>query len=200
MSEIVEELKRPVLTFPKAEAQAVTQAFAAAGCILEYGSGGSTLLAAGMPGKRVFTVESDANWLAGLRRWFAVNPPRAKLVLHHADIGPTKAWGYPVDEKQFRKWPGYPNSVWERPDFQHPDMVLIDGRFRLACLLTTMLRIKQPTVVLVDDYIDRGEYHEAELLQKPMAMIGRMARFELTPQPFPQDWMGWVAGSYLRLL
>ena len=59
--------QRPVLTLPPAEAEALRAAYAIADVILEYGSGGSTALAAEMPGKTVFSVESDAAWLAGMQ-------------------------------------------------------------------------------------------------------------------------------------
>ncbi|MBW6505628.1 MAG: hypothetical protein K0B00_02625 [Rhodobacteraceae bacterium] len=191
-------LERPRLTLPPDEAAALARAYGAAGVILEYGSGGSTVLAAEMPGKRVFSVESDKEWLGGMARWFAANPPKAELVLHHADIGPTGPWGKPLDDASFRKWPGYPNSVWDRPDFVHPDVVLVDGRFRAACFATVALRITRPVTVLVDDYIDRPPYHEVETLAPRAEMIGRMARFELAPQPFPAQRMAWLLGLFLR--
>lgn len=190
--------QRPVLTMPEPEAAHVAGAFAEAGVILEYGAGGSTVLAAEMPGKTVFSVESDPAHVARLQDWFAVEPPRADVRLHHADIGPTVEWGRPADERAFRRWPGYPISVWDRPDFLHPDVVLIDGRFRVACLLTTAFRITRPVVALVDDYRGRKPYHAVEPFLRPAMMIGRMARFDLEPTPFPVDRLGWVMNFYMR--
>lgn len=43
----------PALSFPPAEAEAVRRAYAAE-VVLEYGSGGSTVLAAAMPGIRTW--------------------------------------------------------------------------------------------------------------------------------------------------
>lgn len=189
---------RPVLTLPAEEAAAVTAAYAAAGVILEYGSGGSTVLAAEQPGKVIFSVESDAKWLADMQAWFAMTPPASTLHLHYGDIGPTKAWGHPRDAASFRKWPKYPISVWDLPEFLHPDLVLIDGRFRAACFLTCLFRSTQPMTVLWDDYSDRPIYHQVESLVKPVAMIGRMARFDITPMPMPVDRLAWVIEIYLR--
>ena len=189
---------RPHLTLPPDAAAAVARAYGAAGVILEYGSGGTTVLAAEMPGKLVFSVESDKAWLEGMARWFAANPPKADLRLHHADIGPTGPWGKPASDTSFRKWPLYPNSVWDRADFVHPDVVLIDGRFRAACFATVALRITRPVTVLVDDYIDRPAYHEVERLAPRAEMIGRMARFELSPQPFQPAALAWLMGLFLR--
>lgn len=190
--------KRPRLMMPDSEAFALVEHYNHAGVILEYGSGGSTVLASEMASKPIFSVESDKEWLDMMKVWFVENPPISMPILHHGDIGPTKAWGHPVDEKAYRRWPGYPNSVWQRADFQHPDVVLIDGRFRVACWLTVLFQITRPITVLFDDYLDRPYYHRVEDLVKPAEMIGRMARFELTPTTVPADRLGWIIDAYLR--
>jgi len=189
---------RPKLTLPAAEAAAVRLAYAQADVILEYGSGGSTVLAAEMPGKVIVSVESDADWLGNMHAYFAAHPPVSPPVLHLADIGPTRGWGHPKDETGFRSWPDYPLSVWDLPDFLHPDLVFIDGRFRAACFLTCLFRSTKPMTVLWDDYIDRAFYHRVEELVKPVEMIGRMARFEISPMPLPVDRLAWVIETYLR--
>ena len=189
---------RPVLTMPAAEAAEVARRFSAAEAILEYGSGGTTVLAAELPGKTVLSVESDVKWLRKMRGYFEANPPLAKLTLHHGKIGRTKAWGQPMDDQHLRKWPGYALGIWDQPEFVHPDVVLIDGRFRAACFLTTLFRIKRPVTVLWDDYIDRPSYHEVESLAKPVEMIGRMARFEVAPRPVPADRLAWIMDVFLR--
>lgn len=191
-------ISRPELTLPPDEAKAVINAYGAASVILEYGSGGSTVLAAEMPGKVVFSVESSAEWLAGMQGYFALNPPLATVYLHHGDIGPTKEWGKPVNEKHIRQWPGYPLSVWDLPDFSHPDLVLIDGRFRAACFLTCLFKSTKPMTVLWDDYAERKFYHRVEELVKPVEMIGRMARFEIAPMAVPVDRLPWILDIYLR--
>ena len=193
-------VKRPVLTMPEDEAAEVARGYAAASVILEYGSGGSTVLAAEMPGKTVFSVESDAKWLGMMRRYFDQNPPLGQIILHHGKIGQTKAWGQPKTNALFRKWPGYPVGIWDLPGFVHPDVVLIDGRFRSACFLTTLFRITRPVTVLWDDYIDRPSYHEVESLAKPVEMVGRMARFEVAPTPVPADQLAWIMDNFLRPL
>lgn len=190
--------ERPELTLRPVVAAAVREAYAGAETILEYGAGGSTVLAAELPGKVVFTVESDAEWMARLEGWFDAHPPAARLTLHHADIGPTRDWGHPLDESAVKRWPGYALSVWDRKDFEHPDVVLIDGRFRVACLLATAFRISRPVTVLFDDYAPRRHYHSVEAMLRPVAMIGRMARFELAPQPVPADRLGWIIPYFLR--
>jgi hypothetical protein len=192
--------ERPVLTLPPVEAEAVRAAYAGAEVILEYGSGGSTVLAAEMPGKTVFSVESDAAWLAGMQDWFAHNPPRAQVHLHHANIGPTREWGYPGSDASFRRWPSYPVSVWDLPEFRHPDVVLIDGRFRAACFLTTLFRITRPVRVLWDDYTGRPEYHAMEAFSPRTGTIGRMAVFDARPTQIPAEKLGLILTTYLRAM
>ncbi len=186
----------PVLTLPEAEAAALLAAYGRARTILEYGSGGSTAVAAKLPGRVVFSVESDADWLAGLAAWFEADRPVASLHLHHADIGPTGKWGAPRDGKSRDRYPGYALSVWDRPDFVQPDVVLIDGRFRVGCFLATLFRSSRPVTVLWDDYAGRPVYHVVERYVRPVAWHGRMARFEVTPIPVPPADLGWIVSQF----
>jgi hypothetical protein len=73
--------------------------------------------------------------------------------------------------------------------------VLVDGRFRAACLVAVLLRAKRPTTVLFDDYLKRGCYHGVEKLARKEEVVGRMARFTVTPGQIPPEMMteaiGW---------
>ena len=176
----------PKLTFPPEVAERVRAAYAAAETILEYGSGGSTLLAAEL-GRRCVSVESDGAWATAMRDWIARAHPEAPVRIHRAYIGSTKAWGRPRSSLRWLRYPlfwRYPRSVWSLPGFAHPDVILIDGRFRLACFLTALTKIRRPTKVLWDDYTTRPAYALAERYAKPTAVVGRMAEFEITPRPF----------------
>lgn len=189
-------VKAPKLTLPDIEAEVVRTAYGAARTILEYGSGGSTVIAGDVAGATVFSVENDGDWARMMQGWFAENPPKAQVTLHHADLGPTKAWGMPVNNRRVHLWPGYPNSVWDLPGFVAPEVVLIDGRFRLACFLTVLYRTPGPVRVLWDDYTGRKPYHIAERLSQPVAIHGRMAEFHLTPQTLAPGDLGWVAEAF----
>lgn len=172
------------LTFGDAEARFLARAYAGAGTILEYGSGGSTVLAAEL-GARVFAVESDRDWAARLASHVAGVSDRVQV--HWADIGPTGAWGVPLKPREHRKFHCYALSVWDRPDFVQPDLVLIDGRFRCACLVAVMLRTNRPVTVLFDDYARRRYYHGVERLARKEELVGRMARFTVTPGAIPPE-------------
>ena len=179
---------RPELTMPAAEAGHLAEVYAGAAAIPEYGSGGSTVLAAEMPGKRVVSVESDKAWAGKMRRWFAAHPPAegAKVEIVWSDIGPTKDWGQPADQSGWKRFPRYPLGVWQRDGFEHPDVVLVDGRFRVGCVLATAYSIARPVTVLFDDYANRDRHHGVEeFVGAPARIVGRMAEFRLEPRAVP---------------
>jgi hypothetical protein len=181
------------LTFPRREANLVRQSYAKASVILEYGSGGSTLLAAEL-GKKIISVESDKAWAERLSARLTPFPGAA---VHHVYVGPTLKWGMPSRPRFHGRFHQYALSVWDRPDLGDPDLVLIDGRFRAACLAAVMLRARRPTTVLFDDYSDRPHYHGVEKLACKEETVGRMARFTVTPGVIPPEQLteaiGWFS-------
>ncbi len=180
-------MTRPHLTMPDAEAALLRGIYEDADTILEYGSGGSTVLAGDMVGKSVFSVESDKKWATMMRDWFVSNPPASKVEVIWADIGPTKEWGHPKDDRAWKRYGRYPLAVWDREDMAHPDVVLVDGRFRLGCVLATAFRITRPVTLLFDDYLRRKHYHTVEDYVGVPEITGRMARFEIKPQAIPPE-------------
>lgn len=171
----------PALSFPAEEAAFVRERYAQARVILEYGSGGSTVLAAGMPGKRVFSVESDRDWSLRLQARLEAGDLPSAATVHYVDIGATGAWGRPVGPQAWQRFWRYPASVWDAPWFRHPDLVLIDGRFRTACFMAVLVRITRPVTILFDDYQNRAVYHDVERFCRPVETVGRLARFEAVP-------------------
>ena len=178
---------RPELTMPEPEAALLRAEYAQADVILEYGSGGSTVLAGEMPGKTVLSVESDKDWALMMRAWFRDYPPAegASVDVIWSDVGETKEWGRPVNDREWRRYPRYALEVWGLPEFRHPDVVLVDGRFREGCALAAGFMAQHPLVLLFDDYAQRKNYHAVEEFLGTPEMTGRMARFDVTPQPVP---------------
>ena len=150
--------------------------------ILEYGSGGSTLLAA-RGGACVVSVESDKAWAQNMRKCLSRESLENRARIHYANIGPTRAWGYPEKYSRWRNihYAAYSRSVWFRPDLRHPSIVLIDGRFRVGCFFYCAYRIKHKTRFIFDDYIGREHYKAVEILSAPNIIIGRMAVFDMEP-------------------
>ncbi|WP_432768251.1 hypothetical protein [Sphingopyxis sp.] len=123
--------------------------------LLEFGCGGSTVVAA----RRVPTivsVDSNSEWLTKV----GTDPAVAARAFtpFYADIGPVGEWGHPIDDTRIRDWPRYHAAVW-RHIKGSPDVVLLDGRFRVACALQALIHAKPDTVLLFHDFADRPQYH-----------------------------------------
>lgn len=184
------------LTFPEEEAHFLMKNYASADVILEYGSGGSTVLAAKMANKYVVSVESDKQWAISLQKHIDASRYDTRSIVYYSDIGPTGAWGRPLDETHWRKFSTYSTHVWAQPFFRQPDVVLIDGRLRAASFVATCLRVKKPTKILFDDYTNREAYHIVEKIAKPISICGRMAEFLVEPTEYPI----WVHDLFNALL
>jgi protein O-GlcNAc transferase len=187
----------PRLTFSPAVLQCLRDAYTQAETILEYGSGGSTDLAASL-GKRVFSVESDRVWAQSMRDYLNAAYPSAEVTTHYVDIGRTKSWGRPVNGKRMADYHHYPLAIWDSAGFVVPDVILIDGRFRVACLCAAILKIDRPTRVLFDDYSNRPDYAVVEAYVKPSAIVENMAVFDLVPTSVPKDHLTWMIGSFVQ--
>lgn len=123
--------------------------------LLEFGCGGSTIVAARQV-RQIISVDSDPAWLAKVQAEIA--DEAVDFTPFHADIGPVGDWGYPVDTAKLRDWPRYHTHIWRRLSGS-PDAVLIDGRFRVACLLQAVIHCKPDCIFLFHDFPDRTHYH-----------------------------------------
>lgn len=148
---------------------------------LEYGSGGSTILANQVVTNLV-SVDSDASFLGDVRRKLDEHERRAMIKLIHVNIGLTEHWGMPVFTKptrrRLRRWEEYAKAPWRyfRTIGQQPDLVLVDGRFRVACVLESLLSLSplSTTQILLDDYVGRPHYDVVEQFAD-IELAGRMA-------------------------
>lgn len=161
----------------------------AAACYLEYGGGGSTLLAAQCGVAHVFTVESDRSFAASLRRRLARDGHAARVQVTDVDIGETGRWGYPLTQRRIADWPSYPLDIWT--DLARlrlaPDLILIDGRFRIACFLATLLHARPGATILFDDYEDRiAHYGQAGRFLKRDRILGGAGLFTVPAEPARQ--------------
>jgi hypothetical protein len=164
----------------------LSERLSSSSCFLEYGAGGSTMLAAEIGVPKIYSVESDRAFLCAVKEAVAEVAPAAKLFDQYVDIGPTVEWGNPRDSSKATKWPLYSSSIWSEIITQSeddPDLVLIDGRFRVASFLATLIFAKPGTTILFDDYVDRPHYHVVEKYLRPVSQAGRMAEFRTNDNP-----------------
>lgn len=154
---------------------------------LEYGAGASTLAAYDL-NRQFVTVESDQHFLKSVEDACSSRSPdqeRDLGVFIHADIGPTGTWGKPLFPSIPRpnRWKSYPYAPWARlGNHFRSDLILVDGRFRVACALTVALQQQNSSWLLMfDDYADRREYWATESFLRLRERCGRMAIFEPSP-------------------
>jgi hypothetical protein len=147
-------------------------------CYVEYGSGGSTAYAvtvAHVP--IVISVESDLKWHQKLVE--SLDGVNSRLYLHHCDIGEVREWGAPKNRDRIDDFWKYMVSPWRVARLNHvvPDTVLIDGRFRVASFLFSLLNARAGTLFLFDDYFDRPYYFVVEEFCRLHERHGRMGVF-----------------------
>jgi hypothetical protein len=154
---------------------------------LEYGSGGSTVLASRFV-KKLFCVESDAWFLRAVERKLHASGSVSENHFLHANIGLTEFWGKPAFTNstagRLRRWSRYPQLPWKflESDGVVPDLILIDGRFRIACMLESLTHLDdQSTTICFDDYFDREAYSIVERFADMFDRAGRMALFRKKP-------------------
>lgn len=167
--------------FEPAGVDAFKAELAKASSYLEFGSGGSTVLAdrAGIP---AVSVESDAIYAKAVRS--RLTSGRVRLVT--PDIGMTGEWGTPLFRSE-AKWRRYVEAPFPIEPF--PDFVLVDGRFRVACALkTAQLAFEngKSATLMFDDYMGRPYYHEVETYLREPKIIGRAAFFQIGLVSVPQ--------------
>ncbi|MFY9295015.1 MAG: hypothetical protein WAP03_30680 [Methylorubrum rhodinum] len=140
--------------------EAAFRSFASrAGSYFEFGIGGSTHAAAELVKGRVVAIDSDQEWVDKARK--AIGPSEYERTLLRVDIGPTGQWGYPIDGLGSEQHRRYYNAIAEHQP-QDFDLCLVDGRFRIACLIASLRSTRPDTVVAFHDYRIRDHYHPAE--------------------------------------
>ncbi len=140
---------------------------------VEYGGGGSTSSALTMGSKVVISVESDFKFHKALKN---LSKSKSYIPLY-ANIGLTTKWGQPLFKSPQNKWIRYPIAPLIELDKRKliPDVVLIDGRFRVASTLAMILYcIGQSTIFLIDDFRDRPEYRILLEFLDPIAFHDRL--------------------------
>jgi hypothetical protein len=151
---------------------------------LEYGSGGSTV-AAYTSGSvdNIISIDSDERWLSKLKIELNKVPIQTKsnVFTIHCNIGSVGDWGIPKDSTEFKNYWLYSSAPWNlaQEHLLNPDLILIDGRFRVASFLFSLISAREYSRILFDDYFDRPQYFEVERFCRPSKKYGRMAVFEV---------------------
>jgi len=150
---------------------------------LEFGAGSSTREAVRIPGlQHIFAVESDP---AFLQRELRTDPEirsaeeQGRLTFFAIDIGPIDAWGNPRDRSQADRWPDYALKPFVETPVS-PDMILVDGRFRIACCLAAGLRAPHAKL-WVHDFNTRPNYGVLKDFFAVRESVDSLVRLERLP-------------------
>jgi len=160
--------------------------------VVEFGSGGSTLYAVAHGISRIVSVESDPAWIERLRKnaEIVLAEKEGRLTLIHADVGPVAGYGEPADAAMSDKWPGYPLAPGN--SCGRPDLLLVDGRFRVACIAQAVLHCKRTSLIVVHDFWKRPHYHEALNVLEWVSSAGSLGVFR------PRQWSSRKADNLFR--
>ena len=152
----------------------------------EFGCGGSTFQASSRTNiQKVYSVESDKDWVMKVIN--SVNQSKVTIFYTNLETKP-KTWGYPGSNCTDASKKLYSDRILHlSPSLQEKiDLVLIDGRFRVACCLKTFNAVSSTAVIVFDDFLDRPHYFEVlnyfdvidQTSDKRMAVLKKKAGIE----------------------
>lgn len=148
-------------------------------CYFEFGTGGSAVRVNEInfpTSPHIYSIDTSLEWIDKVR--LAVDFAKNCHVSHINIRGEIGDWGYPIEfdhqTQQFIKpvseeikskyWTSYANSIFttEFIDGILPEVIFVDGRWRVACILKSILfaieNNIQPVIMLHDS--QRREYHK----------------------------------------
>lgn len=129
----------------------------------EFGSGGSTYQASQRINiKKIHSVESDNTWHLKLKNMLK-DKNNINFIYNEMKTKP-KTWGNPGKNSTKEERKSYSDQICNlsEEDAKNIDLVLIDGRFRVACCFKTFNQTKKDCLVIFDDYLNRKFYHVVE--------------------------------------
>ena len=147
---------------------------------LEYGSGASTFFAKKNK-KKFISLEADKSFYSFLKR----NIKQIKYL----DIGPTKYFSIPllpvcIIKKKINYYSNYITNIYNSQGVI-PDLILIDGRFRILTTLKIIRFLKKKKAknitIIIDDYLVREHYKNIENIIT-VQLVGRFGIIKYNPR------------------
>lgn len=135
--------------------------------VLEYGSGSSTFDIS-KKCKNLVSIEHQEDWYIKLKNNL---PKNCNLILQKPDLPYIEGF----DDGTYDQFKSYVNAPLKYGPF---DVVLIDGRARVACSSIAHRICNEQSIIFIHDY-DRIEYHEALNHLKLIEVVETMAKFKL---------------------
>ena len=140
---------------------------------VEYGSGASTMWVAPLAA-RALSIENQAQWCESMLARTDVSFWRAqgKLQYECINTGETGDWGVPTNVTDNARFADYVDAISlfgsdtgsATASLSIIDVILIDGRFRVACALKALWYIDEASVVIIHDNFKRVADYSAVLV------------------------------------
>ena len=139
----------------------------------EYGVGDSTIWVLENTSSRIISVDTDKKWINKVD----ISKYKKRIYINWINLGETENWGRPKTYEYRKYFFDYVSNVWT---FKlKADVILIDGRFRVASFLYSLINAKEGSVIFFDDYTDRFHYHVVEEVLEVYENFGRQAVFKV---------------------
>lgn len=158
----------------------------------EFGSGGSTYQAAIRNNiKTIYSVESDAEWHNKLKDQLK-KYKHIQYLFRNLET-PGNNWGYPGKNCSDSKKKAYSNRILQLGEEKKKkiDLILIDGRFRVACALKSFNVMSDNCVIAFDDFTVRPHYHIVldyfDIVEKSPSNHMVMLKKKKKCKPVPQE-------------
>lgn len=149
------------------------EALACADEYLEFGIGQTSKIVDKQENiKKAIGVDTSEFWIKKISKSII---SKDKVKFHFVDVGPLGEWGTPLDYRKRHNFKQYIDFV--KLNEISPDLILIDGRFRVATFLSCMLHAPAGTCIIFDDYTYRSCYHIVEEVIQPIEKNERQAKF-----------------------
>ena len=170
-----------------------TAELARAQTYVEYGSGGSTVVAAAL-GLTFATCDSDEEFLLSVKRKIErmgyAKPDRQTF--RYTNLGPVTYWGAPLFSSPktlqgIRRFRSYSDLPCDPEQIRGYTLVLVDGRFRVACALkaaSALLAMGVDFTIVVDDFVGNDSYR---CLSEHLHLQDNVGRMAVLRGPFLTD-------------
>lgn len=141
----------------------------------EYGVGNSTTWVYQNTNAKILSVDTSKEWINIVQ---SKMNELDRIQIDWIDLGVVGDWGTPISYKKREFIINYLESIWMKNN--KPELILIDGRFRVACFLYSLLKAFPGSKIIFDDYRNRPHYQVVEEFIKPTELYGNQALFIVT--------------------
>lgn len=183
LGRIIEDVSK----FQKEEFALYRNELGRAECYGEYGVGASTVFAASFPNLKIVAVETDLEWVRAVGGHVG-----SRANISHVDLGPIAGFGRPLSYKRVDNFRQYTEGIFRQE--VSPDLVLVDGRFRVASFFASLLNARPGTRILFDDY-QRARYQIVEEVLQPQERTKRQGLF-VKPDDFDLEKARWFFDKF----